>query len=73
MSSARICRCAWPNCEQLHEPVAAAAREILGVESPRDGDAGEAPTVADEEAIRHALGRLEATLRARSAVGYDRS
>jgi hypothetical protein len=28
---------------------------------------------ADEETIRHALGRLEAALRARSAAGYDRS
>ncbi len=29
--------------------------------------------LADEEAIRHALARLEAALRARSAAGYDRS
>jgi uncharacterized membrane protein YgcG len=37
--------------------------------SPRDAP----PTALDEEAIRHALGRLEAALRARSAAGYDRS
>ena len=86
--------------QQLHEGVAAAAREILGIETPPDGDAGagagatssapestsapaptdataagasDPPAAADEEAIRHALGRLEAALRARSAAGYDRS
>ena len=68
----------------LHEAVAAAARAILGIEAPGDdADAGEitdepgagghdAPAQLDEETIRHALGRLEAALRARSAAGYDR-
>ena len=101
--------------QQLHASVAAAARGILGIETPPDGDAGAragatlgadatsgsnatsagpgatsgapeptsapAPTnataagpsevagMADEEAISHALGRLEAALRARSAAG----
>jgi hypothetical protein len=90
--------------QQLHESIAVAAREILGIETPPDVDTGaratatfgsgatsirpeptntlapaDAPTAnageaaADEEAIRHALGRLEAALRARSAAGYDRS
>ncbi|MGO9447616.1 MAG: hypothetical protein ACLQQB_12605 [Solirubrobacteraceae bacterium] len=45
----------------LHAGVADAARAALGQGEP------------DEETIRHALGRLEATLRARSAAGYDRS
>ena len=47
----------------LHPPVAAAARAIFST--------GGAP--AKEETIRHALGRLEAALRARSAAGYNRS
>ncbi len=75
--------------QALHESVAAAARGILGVKTPPDeggdarestgepaldaDDAKDAPAVADEEAIHHALGRLEAALRARSAAGYDRS
>jgi len=63
--------------QQLHERVAAAARAILGVTAPPEGDveadADEAAPMTDEEAVRHALGRLEATLRARSAAGYDRS
>jgi hypothetical protein len=45
----------------LHAGVAAAAQAALGQ--------GE----SDEEAIRHALERLEATLRARSAAGFDHS
>jgi hypothetical protein len=84
----------------LHETVAAAARAILGVAPPAEGesagesaggpetgirptdgsgtgggDAGahEQPEVLDEEMVRHALGRLEAALRARSAAGYDGS
>ncbi len=44
-----------------HAGVADAARAALGQGEP------------DGETIRHALGRLEATLRARSAAGYDRS
>jgi hypothetical protein len=72
--------------QALHESVAAAARGILGIETPPEEDAsagettdgpgddgGNAPAAADEEMIRHALGRLEAALRARSAAGYDRS
>ncbi len=39
---------------------------------PADGE-HHAPAQPDEETIRHALGRLEAALRARSAAGYDRS
>jgi len=69
----------------LHETIAAAARAILGIETPASGaNVGEitggagagghdAPAELDEETIRHALGRLEAALRARSAAGYDRS
>ena len=37
------------------------------------GGTRDAPAEPDEQTIRHALGRLEATLRARSAAGYDRS
>jgi hypothetical protein len=48
----------------LHEGVAATARAAL---------APGAPAEPDEEAIRHALARLEAALRARSAAGYPRS
>lgn len=70
--------------EALHEPVAASARAILGLDPRTDTHADrmtaepttgghDAPEAADEDAIRHALGRLEATLRARSAAGYDRS
>jgi hypothetical protein len=48
----------------LHEGVAVAARAVLSSDRPE---------ALDEEAIAHALGRLEAALRARSAAGYDRS
>jgi hypothetical protein len=48
----------------LHEDIAAAARTVLSANRPEG---------LDEEAIAHALGRLEAALRARSAAGYDRS
>jgi hypothetical protein len=71
----------------LHETVATAARAILGLDAvageasagettgePDPGAGGQdAPAEADEETIRHALGRLEAALRARSAAGYNRS
>jgi hypothetical protein len=65
----------------LHERVAETARAALGLDSPVDDtnagvpadDAHDAPSVSDEEAIRHALERLEATLRARAAAGYGRS
>ena len=69
----------------LHETIAAAARALLGIDAPAgeasadaitDGPAEgsrDAPAQLDEETIRHALGRLEAALRARSAAGYDRS
>jgi hypothetical protein len=69
----------------LHETVAAAARALLGIDAPvgeanadaitdGPGEGGrDAPAQLDEETIRHALGRLEAALRARSAAGYDRS
>jgi hypothetical protein len=52
------------------------APESTSAPAPTDATtagASDPPTVADEEAIRHALGRLEAALRARSAAGYDRS
>ena len=50
------------------------AHEARGGEPAAGGrDAPADPSaLPDEEAIRHALGRLEATLRARSAAGYDR-
>jgi hypothetical protein len=51
--------------------------DAAGATAERDGDApqGEAPGEAasqqlDEEVLRHALGRLEATLRARTATGF---
>jgi len=47
----------------LHEGVAKAAHAVLS---------GRSETI-EEETIGHALGRLEAALRARSAAGYDRS
>jgi len=47
----------------LHEPIAATARAVL--------QTGQTEAL-DEDAIGHALSRLEATLRARSAAGYDR-
>jgi hypothetical protein len=50
--------------EALRPDVAEAARAVLQLG---------ASTEPDEEAIRHALGRLESALRARSAAGYDRS
>jgi hypothetical protein len=50
--------------EALRPDVAEAARAVLRPD---------ASTEPDEEAIRHALGRLESALRARSAAGYDRS
>jgi len=50
--------------EALRPDVAEAARTVL------QPGASKQP---DEEAIRHALGRLESALRARSAAGYDRS
>jgi hypothetical protein len=68
------------------DPTTADARAALGPQdpttpsprdptlSPRDPTAaGDAPRQPDEETIRHALGRLEAALRARSAAGYGRS
>jgi hypothetical protein len=49
--------------EQLRSGVTAAARVALGESNPAT------PTESDAQALRHALGRLEATLRARTAVG----
>ncbi len=68
----------------LHETVAAAARAVLGLDGPAGGSGADETTggpgtgddasaAPDEETIRHALGRLEAALRARSAAGYERS
>ena len=51
--------------EQLHEGVLAQARAALP-----DADAEQAAG-PDEETITHALGRLEAALRARSAAGFS--
>ncbi len=51
--------------QALRPDVAKAARAML---LP-----GGTPVELDEEMLRHALGRLEATLRARSAAGYDRA
>jgi hypothetical protein len=46
-------------------------------EDPSDtsppADAADAPTASDEEVLRHALERLEAALRARTAAGFTRS
>lgn len=66
--------------QALYGPVAAAARAVLGVEAPAEESAGgaevederageERDAGPDEETIGHALGRLEAALRARSAAG----
>jgi hypothetical protein len=49
--------------EQLHEGVAAQAHAAL--------EGAEEPT--DEDLIAHALGRLEAALRARTATGFSLS
>ncbi len=71
--------------ESLHAGVAAAAGAALGLDgSTGDTRASETAATpaadppaareqADEEAVRHALGRLEAALRARTAAGFDRS
>ncbi len=71
--------------ESLHTGVAAVAGAALGLDSSTgDTQAGEAagtpetgppdtPEQSDEETVRHALGRLEAALRARTAAGFDPS
>jgi len=51
----------------LHAGVAESARAALGSGAP------EQPKEPDEETVRHALGRLEAALRARTAAGFSRS
>ena len=51
--------------EQLHPGVIAAARTTLGTREPAT------PSESDAQALRHALTRLEAALRARTAVGLD--
>ncbi len=62
----------------LYEGVSAAAAAALSADGAA-ADAGEpaperpAAVALDEEALRHALGRLESTLRARSAAGFDRT
>ncbi len=49
--------------EQLHPSVTTAARTTLGGSDPAT------PAESDEQALRHALARLEAALRARTASG----
>lgn len=59
----------------LAEGVAQSARAALVGAAVAAGGAGESATPRgqpDEEAIRHALTRLEAALRARTAAGFDR-
>ncbi len=53
----------------LHAGVLEAARAALGGGASPDGAGSDTPTAPDEEVIRHALGRLEAALRARAAAG----
>jgi hypothetical protein len=67
---------------KLRGGVEAQARAALASVATPQGDAdapasapaapgdGQAPAELDEEALRHALGRLEATLRARTAPGF---
>jgi hypothetical protein len=71
--------------ESLHASVAAVAGAALGLYSSTgatrasetaDTPAADPPAAREqsgEEAVRHALGRLEAALRARTAAGFDRS
>jgi hypothetical protein len=54
---------------ELHAGVLEAARAALGGGASPSGAESAAPAVPDEEVIRHALGRLEAALRARAAAG----
>ncbi len=57
---------------ELHAGVLEAARAALaGGASPEGGS--DTPAAPDEEVIRHALGRLEAALRARAAAGLGAS
>lgn len=56
----------------LHEDVAATAGAALG-SGDKVKDAHKVDDKAIEDTVRHALERLEAALRARSAAGYDRS
>jgi hypothetical protein len=51
----------------LHTGVTAAARAALSVNAT---DPKDMPEELEEAAIRHALERLEATLRARAAEGF---
>ncbi len=53
----------------LHAGVLEAARTALGGGAPPDGAGSDTPAAPDEELLRHALGRLEAALRARAAAG----
>jgi hypothetical protein len=56
--------------EQLRGPVAEQARDALaGAVSGAAGEPGERDGEPDEELLAHALGRLEAALRARTAKG----
>ncbi len=54
---------------ELHAGVLEAARAALGGGASPDGAGLDTPAAPDEEVIRHALGRLEAALRARAAAG----
>lgn len=58
--------------ESLRPEIARTAAAVLRGEAPTD--AGQTPTMIaalDREALRHALERLEAALRARAAAGYE--
>jgi hypothetical protein len=58
----------------LHAGVLKAARAALGGGASPDGArSSDTPAAPDEEVIRHALGRLEAALRARAAAGLGAS
>jgi hypothetical protein len=57
----------------LHAGVLDAARAALGGGDSLSGEGSGTPAVPEEEVIRHALGRLEAALRARAAAGLGAS
>jgi hypothetical protein len=47
-----------------------ASRASASADSPASSDGEDAAPELDEEVVRHALGRLEAALRARTATGF---
>ena len=60
---ARTWCCGWTSCEQLSDGVEGEAERVL--EAARSGRPGEERPRPDAELLAHALGRLEAALRAR--------